>query len=156
MSSRGIAPVVGVLALLTVVTTLGGVVAAVVPGMVDETAHNEPVAIDQSFDLEDRTLVYTLQHGSSIQVDDLEMTIAVNDEPLENQPSVPNTSMPGFSDGPRGAFHDWGPDTWEPGTTAALTVSSSNLPSIAPGDTVTTTFYIDGQRIAEITSTASA
>lgn len=153
MSSRGIAPIVGVLAMLAVVTTLGGVVAAVVPGVVDSTSV-EPISIDLEHKSGDE-LVYTLKGGSAVDVNELELRILVNGVPLEFQPTVPSRNNHGFRGGPSGAFHAWGTTTWEPGATASLQVGGENVPTIEHGDTITTEFYLDGQLIAETSTTAS-
>lgn len=156
MSSRGIAPIVGVLAMLAVVTTLGGVVAAVVPAMADEPVNAQAaIDIETEQDEDDWVLAFIHTGGEPLDLEDVELVISVNGIALEHQPAIGQLNQRGFKNGPTGPFNPSTPDRWHVGERASLTFLSSNDPTIAAGDTIEAQFYLDGQLITETSTTAS-
>lgn len=153
MSTRAIAPIIGVISMLVVVTALGGVVAAVLPASLDQSTI-EPVSTEVSFEAEDGTLVFYHAGGSTIDVNDLRIEIRVNDEPLRYQPTVPTNGETGFGNF-HGPFHAWSSQQWYPGDTAEIEIASENEPTIEPGDRFTVYLFIDEQLVAEMSTRVS-
>lgn len=151
MSNRAIAPVVGVLTLLVLVTALGGVVAAVVPGTADGTDH-----LSAALDLEvheagdDWALRLTHTGGDPLELERLDLVVRIDEVELLHQPDVPFFNIRGFANGPRGVFNIGADGTWQAGQSGSFTIlTSSNQPAIEPGDTVVVSVYFDDRLIAE-------
>lgn len=156
MSSRGIAPVIGVVAMLAVVTTLAGVVAAVVPGVVDDT---EPAqaTIDLEVSENGETWELTFYHrgGDSLDLEQLDVVLHINDVRLEEQPNIGELNpRGGFQPMPQGVFNPSTGDNWRTGSSGTI-VTATDGPAIAPGDRIVAVWYQDGHPVAESRAIAS-
>lgn len=96
----------------------------------------------------------SLQHvgGETIDVRELTVHVAVEDEPLAEQPPVPFFSEHGFRGGPDGPFNERADPQWSVGETASVRVAGTNAPAIDPGDTVVVTLAVDGKTVASLES----
>ncbi|MFU8866584.1 type IV pilin N-terminal domain-containing protein [Natronococcus sp.] len=150
---RGVAPVIGVVLLIGVTVALATVVAVGAGGLSPEPAH-QPVAFDLTADGGEGTI--TIEHvaGDPIAVDDLSVTVAVNGDPLSDQPPVPFTGATGFNQTPSGPFNAASDSTWTAGERSTISVAGSNDPTVSSGDIVSVTLAVDGQQIAALETTA--
>lgn len=159
MSSRAIAPVIGVIGMLAVVTVLGGITAAIVPETVDGIQDHEQMVIDLAVTEQEGDWKLTLTHqgGDALPVEAIDLVISVDGIDLDHQPDVPFFSQTGFESGPGGVFNEGSADdTWHPGDSPSVTVySSTNSPQITVGSTVTVEVYRDGQLIASASALVS-
>ena len=156
-SSRAVAPIVGVLALLAITVILAATI-AVGMGFAGAGLLERDSAPDAAFDLEadaDRSEL-ALEHagGDAVDVERLELRIAVNGERLEHQPPVPFVGADGFRGAPSGPFNPETDSEWRVGETATLRVAGTNDPEIRAGDTVTMTIVVDETVVTELESTA--
>lgn len=94
--------------------------------------------------------------GDPLEVDSLSLTVAVEGEELDEQPPVPFFSADGFASGPTGPINPASEPEWTPGETVSFQVASTNEPPIEPGDRVTVTVAVDGQRLVTLEDTATA
>ncbi|MFW6320438.1 MAG: type IV pilin [Halohasta sp.] len=139
--TRASAPIIGgvlVVGLTVVVATGVGI------ALLDTDSTPEPqptAAIDLSVDGE--TLRFTHEQGEALDVGALSVRIAVDGEPLDDQPPVPFFSAAGFEPGPTGPFNTASDDEWTVGETASLTVAETNSPEITSGSTVSVRFTTD-------------
>ncbi|MFW6436705.1 MAG: type IV pilin [Halococcoides sp.] len=153
---RATSPVVGVVLLVCLTVVLAGSVAAAIGSM---PAPEEPrfASIDGSVDADTDRIVLVHRRGDPLDVDSIEVRIAVDGTPLAHQPALPAAGMEGFEDVPEGPFNR-GAETnrWTAGERAALTVAAppANTPAIDPGDRVTVTISRNGHHIARLSMTA--
>ncbi|WP_293032435.1 type IV pilin N-terminal domain-containing protein [Natronococcus sp.] len=150
---HGIAPVIGVVLLIGVTVALATVVAVGAGGLSPEPART-PVAFDLAADGGEGTITIEHAAGDPIAVDELSVTVAVNDDPLSNQPPVPFTGATGFNQTPSGPFNAASDSTWTAGERSTISVAESNDPIVRSGDTVSVTLAVDGQQIASLETTA--
>ncbi|WP_265108931.1 type IV pilin N-terminal domain-containing protein [Halosolutus halophilus] len=147
--TRGIGPVVGVVALIALTVCLGAVVAAGVGSWtIESTAPT--AAFDLAADASTSTI--TIEHvaGDAIDVEALSVTVTVDGTELASQPPVPFVGADGFDGAPTGPFNAKSDPTWRSGTVAGVTVAETNSPEIERGDPVTVTLVVDGHRIATL------
>jgi len=110
------------------------------------------VAVDLSVD--DSTVTLTHLHGDPLDIKQISMEIAVDGEPLENQPPVPFFAASGFESESTGAFNPSGSTELTVGESASLTVAETNSPTIEAGSTVSVTLYTDESRLLRVETTA--
>ncbi|MXV61358.1 type IV pilin [Natronorubrum sp. JWXQ-INN-674] len=146
-------PVVGVLVLIVLTVLLVTIVAVGASTLTLESGG--PTA---AFDLtaDSGTSEITIEHvaGDRIDVEELSVTVAVNDDPLAAQPPVPFVGATGFDGAPRGAFNAEADPEWRVGEQVGFTVAETNDPGIDAGDSVTVTLAVDGYRVAALETTA--
>ncbi|ELY45136.1 type IV pilin [Natronorubrum sulfidifaciens] len=152
-ASRGLSPLVGLVALLALTVALAAVVAVGV-GALSLEAGAPTTAFDLAVDGETSTI--TIEHvgGEPIDVTALSMTVAVDDEDLTNQPPVPFVGATGFDGTPTGPFNAATDSEWRAGERATVVVADTNDPHIETGDVVTVTLTVDDARIAVLEATA--
>jgi len=97
--------------------------------------------------VEGDTLRFTHESGDPLDVRALSVRIAVDGEPLDEQPPVPFFSASGFEPGPTGPFNTASDSEWSVGETASLTVAETNSPRIEPGSTVSVRLTTDGKTV---------
>ncbi|QRV13629.1 type IV pilin N-terminal domain-containing protein [Haloterrigena salifodinae] len=155
-STRAVAPIIGVLALLAITVALAATIAVGMGFAGDGLLESSPNA---AFGLEadaDRSEL-TLEHvgGDSITVTDLELQIAVNGDRLEHQPPVPFVGANGYRGAPSGPFNPETDPEWQVGETATLRVAGTNDPTIRSGDTVSVTVVVDDTTVTRLEATAN-
>ena len=154
-STRAVAPIVGVLALVAITVALAVTVAVGIGFAGDALLESGPNA---AFELEadaDRSEL-TVEHvgGDSINVTDLELKLAVNGDRLEHQPPVPFVGADGYRGAPSGPFNPKADSEWRVGETATLRVAGTNDPTIRSGDTISVTVIVDGTIMTRLETTA--
>lgn len=154
MSDRGVAPVIGVILLVALVAMLGGAVAAVVPGSLDEPS-TAAASIDMEVEAGTSSIVFYHRGGEKLHVPDLAVQLMIDGEPIPHQPDLDGGSQTGIHGYPDGAFH---PDIeyWYPGESSSLNLASDNGgDDLEVGSLVTAEFYLDGQPLIELSTRAS-
>jgi archaeal type IV pilus assembly protein PilA len=152
VSNRALSPVVATVLLLVVTLVLAGTIGAV---SVRSVSLHEPkqVAIDLSADAMTNRLTFTHRAGESLNVEDIDLGIRVNEEPLGSQSPVPFFSAEGFHAGPTGPFNSAADSTWSGGEVTTLELAETNMPSLEPGDEVVVRIAENGALVAEIETT---
>ncbi|AGB38219.1 type IV pilin [Natronococcus occultus] len=153
LRERGVAPVVGVVLLVGVTVALATVVAVAIGGLSPDSVQTT-AAFELRADGEDGTITVEHVAGDPIDVEELSVTVAVNGDPLAHQPPVPFTGATGFDQAPSGPFNSASGSSWTTGERSTLSIAGTNGPAIEPGDTVSVTLAVDGQRIAALETTA--
>ncbi|MDR5656406.1 type IV pilin N-terminal domain-containing protein [Halodesulfurarchaeum sp. HSR-GB] len=157
--TRAVSPILGTL-LLTAITvllvavlvstlgaaSLGGVVAG--PDAGDATNFVRLSATATA----DGEITLTHEGGDSVDLSHASVHITVDGTPLAEQPPVPFFSTAGFEPGPTGPFNSAADSTWSVGEQASLTISGSNEPSLAVGDTVRVELVRDGRPLGSVSS----
>lgn len=152
MSDRGLSPVIGCL-LLTAITVAG----AAVVGAAVAVDPPEPAPM-VSFDAEadaSGTVRITHRGGATIAPESLRVHVRVDGEPLASQPPVPFFSAHGFESGPTGPFNAAYTGDWRAGETARFRIAGTNDPTLYAGASVEIRLYVDGQKIAEMSTVAT-
>lgn len=154
MSSRGIAPVVGVALLVLVAVAMAGVTMAVVPGGTGPTPATVAVSLEV---VEGDGWELRLRHegGDAIDLEAVSVVVLVDGEPLAHQPRVPYFSHRGFRSGGTGPFSTSTDDTWSPGEAGTIKVAYANTPRIEADSRVTVRIRRDGRVLAETSAIAS-
>lgn len=154
IGTRGIGSPLAVVLLIAITVVLVGVVAASLSWW--SLASPAPNA---AFELavDGETGEITLEHvaGESIDVDGLSITIDVDGESLEHQPTVPFVGATGYHETPSGPFNARADQEWTTGERASFRVADTNDPPIEPGREVTVTLAVDGRTIAKLEATAT-
>ena len=152
-SSRGVTPVVGVVVLLAVTVALGGVVGAALFDAAS-TPTDAPTAALSLSATENRV---TLSHrgGDVLDVRTLELRVAVDGTPLDEQPPVPFFAAAGFEPGPTGPFNAATDGEWSAGETGSFAVAGTNRPRVAPGSRLSVTVYAAEVPVARLSTTVS-
>lgn len=151
--ARAISPVIGVVLLIACVVLLSATVGAMVLGY-DLSEPASPVVVTGEATT-DGEITLTLDHGDSLDVEDLSLVIEVDGEPLEKQPAVPAYSQSGFNGFPTGPFNAGTDSEWAHGESASLTIAkTTNGPLPETGSTVTVRVSENGIVIATVGMTA--
>ena len=150
----GASPVVGVV--LAVALTVGlasGVAVAFAVGVAPaEPAPTASVALD--VDANADALVLAHRGGDALSVDALRVVVTVDGERLAHQPPVPFFAATGFAPGPTGPFNRGYDGAWTAGGTASVALSSTNHPTIEPGDRVAVALYANDALVARASAVA--
>lgn len=151
MSSRGIAPVIGVVGMLAVVTVLGGVVAATVPGNVDDDSV-EIVSLELDVEAENNRFIFHHNGGQTITVSELNLYISIEGDSTPNQVNLETGGgVKGF---PKGGFHS-SSDLWRPGEMSTFDLADNNGgDEIERGTEITVRLYLEDQFLAELSTRA--
>ncbi|SEO54449.1 flagellin N-terminal-like domain-containing protein [Halogranum amylolyticum] len=156
MPDRAVSSTLGIALLLLVTVVLAATVGAVALASVPaETATPTPVALAVSASDADDRLTFTHRAGPTLAVDELTVRVSVDGTPLDNQPPVPFFSATGFRSGPTGPFNVASDGGWSAGETASLRVASTNSPALEPGHRVTVRIAVDGNVVAQLSTTVS-
>ncbi|MDZ7702343.1 MAG: type IV pilin [Halobacteriales archaeon] len=149
---RATVPVLGAV-LLVGVTVLLAVALTVAATGFAPTAPAEPVVLEATADAV--TGRVTLEHvsGPAIDVRRVELTVAVDGEPLARQPPVPFFAAAGFHGGPTGPFNQATDPAWTAGEVASFRVASTNDPPLAPGAELSVTLTRGDRLVARATAT---
>lgn len=149
---RGVAPVVGVLALVLVTVTLALVVGTALPSPDIEESPSAGLSVTVVAS-EDRVAL-THEGGDTLDVSAVTLQIEVDGTPLAEQPPVPFFAADGFESGPTGPFNSRSPDSWRAGETGSVRLATTNTPMVTPGLPVTVTLTTEGAVIYRETVTA--
>lgn len=150
---RAISPIVGTVFIVAITVALATAVGAAVIALPGEPTLVPMVGISATA-APDGTISLTIDAGEPLDVRALDLVIAVDDQPLTEQPPVPFFSAAGFYSGPTGPFNAAADPRWEPGERAALRVAATNAPPIAEGSRVRIAVVVDGRTVAEVEVTA--
>ncbi len=155
MSDRGVAPVIGVILLIALVAMLGGVVAALVPGSLDDHS-TTTVSIDMEVDAGENEFTFFHRGGDTINVTDLDVRITIDGDPITHQPDLGPGSRKGLPSMPTGVFNPSTENDWSTGESGSLVLAKSNGgDDLEVGSLVTAEFYLDGQPLIELSTRAS-
>lgn len=159
MSSRGIAPVVGVALLLLVTLGLSGAF-AVAFAQGPETGEPKSFRLSVATVSDDSGWQIELTHegGSPVEAEEIDIRIKIDGVPLKHQPRVPSFGMAGFNGGASGPFNIKSADnTFEAGDSATIPfpAASTNEPLIDPDSIVTVSFYHNDVLIARASTVHS-
>ncbi len=152
-ADRGLAPV-GVVLLVAIATVLAGSVATMAFGATEALSADPTQTAAIGATAEGERVILTHRGGDRLDVDELDIRVAVDGEPLEHQPPVPFFSATGFRPGPTGPFNAASDDDWVAGESAAFTVAGTNDPTIATGRTVEVEVVVDGRPVASAETVA--
>lgn len=144
---RGFSPVIGAVLLVGVTVVAASLVGVAVLGQasaVDDTPRHTVLSIS----VEGDRIRLVHEGGDALDVRRLDVTVAVDGEPLRHQPPVPFFSARGFRPGPTGPFNVAADPTWTAGEAASFRVAGTNAPALTPGATVTVRVAIDGRLLA--------
>ncbi|GGL28638.1 hypothetical protein GCM10009037_10360 [Halarchaeum grantii] len=149
-TSRGVAPVVGVVLLLACCVGAASAVAVTVTdaGSTAIVTPATPSVVD-AHATSDGTLALTYRAGPALDVRDLRVVVAVGGTPLRQQPTVPFVGAPGFDGAPGGPFNAATDPTWTVGERATLRLAGTNT-ALDAGARVTIRLYRNGTRIAVV------
>jgi FlaG/FlaF family flagellin (archaellin) len=142
---RATSAVVGVALLVLVTAILAAGVGTAVFGTVPE---EPPPQTRLSLSVEGDQLRVAHEGGDTLDVEEIELRIAVNGTRLTHQPPVPFFSATGFEPGPTGPINSASDSEWAVGEVGTLTLAGTNSPEIASGATVRVVVIVDDYRIA--------
>jgi len=150
-STRATIPVIGTVLLVALTVVVGLAITSALLG-VGSTAEPTPTAaIELSVD--GNTLTFSHEHGEPLDVTALSVRIAVDGEPLDEQPPVPFFAASGFESGPTGPFNPSGSTEWTAGEQAALTVADTNEPTLDSGSRVSVQITTDDGAVLQTETT---
>ena len=150
MSTRAVAPVVGIVVIVAGAILLGVTLAAV---LTSTELTNPPPRLEMAGSIDTSTYVLTLEHlgGDDIDLHSVEFSVEIDDEPLEKQPPIPFFAASGFAGGPTGPFNSATDDTWSAGERSTFRIASTNDPLPSQNSTVRVTVRQDGAVISSTT-----
>lgn len=140
-STRATIPVIGTVLLIALTVFVALTIGTALLGVGSTTEPTPTAAIELSVD--ENTLVFSHDHGEPLNVTAISIQIAVDGEPLVDQPPVPFFAANGFESGPTGPFNSESDNKWRVGQTASLTVADTNQPTLDSGSTVSVTITTD-------------
>lgn len=158
MPSRAIAPVVGVTILILITLGLSGTFAIV---LAERSPGDEPPMFSLSIEVDPEDaggeIVFIHEGGTTVDVEEFELWVEIDGQPLAIQPQVPMSQAEGFYKFPNGPFNEGSADhSWSAGEQASIKIAAStNEPNIRPGSEVTVHIYQDDVLIAEASTVAS-
>ncbi|AWB28247.1 type IV pilin [Halococcoides cellulosivorans] len=150
---RATSPVVGSVVLIVLTVVLAGSVAAAF-GSVSTPAEPRYASIDGSVDADTDQINLIHRRGDPLDVDDLDLRLSVDGEPVTHQPDVPFNGTVGFTGAPEGPFNAASADrVWRAGDRAGFELGNNT--AIDAGDTVTVTISHEGYHVATVETTAT-
>lgn len=151
MTARAISPVIGVVVLVAITVTLGGVVLAF--GMSATPPASPPaVTVDGSVDPAENKLTLVHTGGDPLPLEDVSVRIAVDGTPLAEQPPVPHYNPSGFVGFPCGVFNPMSDNVWEAGEQGTITIDADeNEPLPTANATVEVTIVTEGVAVTRTT-----
>lgn len=152
-ADRATTPTIGIALLIGITVALAVLVAGIGTGVPTPTATSE-AAIDVTVTADADRITLVHRGGTALDVEALSLWIAVDGEPLDEQPPIPFFSATGFRPGPTGPFNAATDGRWAAGQRASVRLASTNAPTIDPGDQVTVRLLEEGDPIVTETTTA--
>jgi hypothetical protein len=137
---------------LTVALLVSLAVAGVAVGLLPDPAPTAALALRADAATDGLTLTH--RGGDTLDVRALDLRIRVAGRPLRHQPPSPFFAAEGFRSGPTGPLNPATDRRWTAGERARLRLASTNAPLLAPGDRVTVTLRVDGERVARVVARA--
>jgi hypothetical protein len=139
---------VGLVLALTVAVASGGVAVSTVPDPGPRAAL--ALRADAATD------ALTLRHrgGDPLDVEAVDLRVRVAGRPLSHQPPTPFFAARGFRSGPTGPLNPASDPRWTPGERARFRLAATNAPRLDPGDRVTVTVLVDGERVSRASARA--
>lgn len=152
MTERGVAPVIGIVTMVLITVVLAALVGGMFFGVGLENPPEASIVADATYDGANGTTRVSLTHrsGDRLDVTDLTVRVAINGEPLEHQPTVPDVGMDGFRHAPSGPFNGGNGSTdtvWTAGEVAGFEIAGTNEPIPTPGDRLTVRIFADGHPV---------
>lgn len=125
-------------------------------GALAVTPPDRPAGLALSAEVDGATDRIALTHraGPAVNVTVLRVTVAVDGDPLANQPPVPFFTARGFRAAPTGPFNSGADPTWEAGERASFRVASTNEPGIEAGAKVRVTVARGDAVLARVSAVA--
>jgi FlaG/FlaF family flagellin (archaellin) len=152
-TDRALSPVAGVLVIALTVglaVAVSGAVFAVTDASV--ASGDAPPRASLSLSVTDGVLAFTHRGGDALDVRRLRLVVAVDGEPLADQPPVPFFAASGFRSGPTGPFNPSADPQWTAGETATLAVAGTNRPALSSGSVVTVVVYAGDTPVADLSA----
>ena len=147
---RGVSSVVGTVLLVGVVVIGATALFAVAPAAPEPP----PTArLSLSADAGTDRVALTHEGGDTLAVEQLNVTVRVDGEPVAHQPPVPFFAATGFESGPTGPFNSAHGGRWRAGTTGAFRLASTNT-QLDPRDRVSVTVRTGAGVVARLETTA--
>lgn len=140
-TARAAVPVVGTVLVIALTVVVALLLTTALLGVGSTSEPTPTAAIELS--VEENTLVFSHNHGEPLNVTAISIRIAVDGEPLDEQPPVPFFAASGFDSGPTGPFNSASDNEWRVGQTASLTVADTNTPTLDSGSTVSVRITTD-------------
>jgi hypothetical protein len=137
---------------LTVALVVSVAVAGVAVGLLPDPAPTAALALRADAATDGLTLVH--RAGDAVDVRAVDLRVRVAGRPLRHQPPTPFFAAEGFRSGPTGPLNPATDPRWTPGERARLRLASTNAPLLDPGDRVTVTLRVDGERVARVSARA--
>lgn len=137
VGTRSISPVVGVVVLVFLVVSL-----SVTVGMAVQTTVRDPpptASLTVTAHATTDRIVLHHEHGESLNINRLNVTVSVDGTPLDEQPPVPFFAAEGFESGPTGPFNSKSDRQLRAGESAGFRIAETNSPQLSPDSTVTVT-----------------
>lgn len=151
-TTRATSPIAGTVVLLALTVFFALAMGAAVPNSIQSVEPTSTATIDLS--VEGSTLVFRHDYGEPLAVDQLSIQIAVDGEPLDEQPPVPFFAAHGFESGPTGPFNSASDNEWRVGETASVTVAGTNRPTIESESTVSVRIATGNGAVIQMTAAA--
>lgn len=147
MTSRGIAPVIGVVVLVGMTVVLAGLILVYAPTAL--SGETPQASIGGSIDTE--TYSVTLEHtgGDPMNIEDIDLQILVDGEAITHQPPVPYFAASGFKGGPSGPFNPATSNEWAAGERGTLQLAETNDPLPTEASQVTVRVLVDDTVVAK-------
>lgn len=145
---RAVAPVVGV-ALLLAITVMAASAVGTAALVLETPTEPTQAAVSLSVDAEMDRLRLTHRGGRPLNVTRISLSVAVDGDPLVDQPQVPFFAAHGYVSGPTGPFNSGSEPHWSAGETAGFRLASTNSPAIDSGDQVTVRITREGQTVIQ-------
>lgn len=139
---------VGLVLALVLAVASGGVAVSTLPDPAPRAAL--ALRADAATD----ALVLRHRGGDVVDVTAVDLRIRVGGRPLRHQPPTPFFAARGFRSGPTGPLNVASDSRWTPGERARLRLAATNAPLLDPGDRVTVTVLVDGERVARASARA--
>jgi hypothetical protein len=136
---------VAVVLLVALTVLAAGSVALALPQLPNDPPPKRGISVDATAD---GRVSVTLLSGETLDVRNIDVRLAVDDESLRHQPPVPFFAARGFHGGPTGPFNVADDSTWQVGETAGLRVAGTNQPTLTAGATLRIRLLVRGQVVA--------
>lgn len=154
-SDRGVSPVIGAVTLVLIAVLLAGVIGTSVVGTATLSSLAEPPVVLSATATDNGTVELTHEGGRAIDLEQVDLRMAVDGQPLSEQPPVPFFSTSGFAPGPSGPFNSASDNEWSVGETGAVRIAGSNAPAVEAGSTISVTVRDRGRTVAGVETTVS-
>jgi FlaG/FlaF family flagellin (archaellin) len=136
---------VAVVLLVALTVLAAGSVALALPQLPAEPPPKRTISVDATADGQ---VTVMLRSGPQLDVRNVDVRLAVDDESLRHQPPVPFFAADGFRGGPTGPFNVAADPTWQVGEAASVGVAGTNDPTPTAGATLRIRLLVRGHVVA--------